>query len=133
MTMFMSKAAAKQRTKHNQPEARLQEVCVAWFRYAYKNHILFAIPNGGRRDAKEAAHMKRQGVLAGVPDMYLAAAKGGYAGMFIELKVGKNKETEKQVGVREKLERSGYRCVVCRSLDEFRSVVTEYMDKKIDR
>ena len=30
---------------------------------------LFAVPNGGRRDVAEAAHLKRQGVKRGVVDL----------------------------------------------------------------
>lgn len=110
-----------------QPEARLQESCVNWFRYQYPNELLFAIPNGGRRDAKEAAHMKRTGVLAGVPDLCLATPRNGYGGMYIELKAGKNTETEKQVEVRLKLTAAGYMCVVCRTFDEFHETVKAYM------
>ena len=38
--------------------------------------MLYAVPNGGRRDKAEAAHLKRQGVRAGVPDLCLAVPKG---------------------------------------------------------
>lgn len=124
--------SAKIKSRSNkQPESRLQESCVNWFRYQYRGEVMFAIPNGGRRDAKEAAHMKRTGVLAGVPDLYLACAKNHYAGMFIEMKAGKNTETDRQVDVRKKLTAAGYRCVVCRSFDEFRSEVSSYMDGRI--
>lgn len=114
-----------------QPESRLQESCVNWFRYQYRGAVLFAIPNGGRRDAREAAHMKRTGVLAGVPDLCLAVSRNHYAGMFIEMKAGKNTETDRQVDVRKKLTAAGYRCVVCRSFDEFRSEVEGYMEGMI--
>lgn len=30
--------------------------------------MLYAVPNGGRRDKAEAAHLKRQGARAGVPE-----------------------------------------------------------------
>lgn len=114
-----------------QPEAKLQEACVDWFRYKYHGVVLFAIPNGGRRDAREAAHMKRTGVLAGVPDLCLASPRNGYGGMYIELKAGKNTETDNQVDVRKKLTSAGYRCVVCRSFDEFSAEVEGYMEGRI--
>lgn len=47
--------------------------------------MLYAVPNGGRRDKAEAAHLKRQGVRAGVPDLCLAVPKGKYHGLYIEL------------------------------------------------
>lgn len=45
--------------------------------------MLYAVPNGGRRDKAEAAHLKRQGVRAGVPDLCLAVPKGKYHGLYI--------------------------------------------------
>mgnify|MGYP004433785991 CR=1 FL=1 len=43
-----------------------------------------------QRDARTAANLKRQGVKAGVPDLHLPVARGGYNGLYIELKVGSN-------------------------------------------
>lgn len=47
---------------------------------------LFAIPNGGKRNKREAARMKAAGVLAGVSDIHLPIARGGFLGLWIELK-----------------------------------------------
>ncbi len=47
---------------------------------------LHAIPNGGRRNAREAARLKRAGVLAGVSDAHLPLARAGFVGLWIELK-----------------------------------------------
>lgn len=65
------------------------------FDYAQYNHKLrwlFAIPNGGSRDIREAVRLKRQGVKAGVSDMFLPIPNSMYHGLFIELKVGKTKQ-----------------------------------------
>ena len=45
--------------------------------------LLHHIPNGGSRDVVEAAHMKRQGVKSGVPDLHLPVPRGGYASLYI--------------------------------------------------
>ena len=54
--------------------------------------LLFHVPNGGARGKAEAARMKRQGVKAGVPDLMLPVARGGYHGLFLEMKaaLGRN-------------------------------------------
>ena len=54
-------------------EHRLQCACVRWFRYQYPHHasLLFAVPNGGRRDAVTGARLKAEGVVAGVADLLL--------------------------------------------------------------
>ena len=43
-------------------------------------------PNGGKRNAREAAKFKRMGTRSGFPDLFLAYPNKQYAGLFIELK-----------------------------------------------
>ncbi len=64
-----------------------------WRARGVPGSVLTAIPNGGRRDLVTAARLKRQGVLAGIPDLFACGA-GGLA--FIELKnpAGKSKKAE---------------------------------------
>ena len=49
-------------------ESQIQHDCLTWFRLQYPNLalLLFAVPNGGRRDAKTGARMKYEGVVRGV-------------------------------------------------------------------
>lgn len=57
------------------PEFREQARLVAALRRCWlslsedSRPIVFAVPNGGKRDAREGANLKAQGVLAGVPDL----------------------------------------------------------------
>ena len=48
--------------------------------------LMHAIPNGGLRNPVVASKLKAEGVKAGVPDIFLPVAKGGYHGLFIEMK-----------------------------------------------
>ena len=54
-------------------EHSIQVACVTWFRYEYPtlSKRLFAVPNGGRRDAVTGARLKAEGVIAGVADLIL--------------------------------------------------------------
>ncbi|MCL2596246.1 MAG: VRR-NUC domain-containing protein [Paludibacter sp.] len=110
-----------------QQEHNLQVGCINWFRLQYPKYIIYAIPNGGQRNAIVAAKMKAEGVLSGTPDLCIPVAKGGYHALYIELKVGKNKPTNNQISVMEKLQNEGYKCEVCYSFDEFQKIVAEYM------
>ncbi|MCL2775039.1 MAG: VRR-NUC domain-containing protein [Oscillospiraceae bacterium] len=66
---------------------------VTLFRWAYYStgkypelKLLAAIPNGGKRDGRTGAILKAEGVKPGIPDIILPVARGGYHGLFIELK-----------------------------------------------
>jgi hypothetical protein len=48
--------------------------------------LLFHIPNGGKRGKTEAARLKRMGVKPGVPDLCLPLARGGFHGLYVEMK-----------------------------------------------
>ncbi len=80
--------------------------------------LLHHIPNGGKRNAKEAARFKAMGVKAGVPDLFLPVPRAGYAGLYIEMKYGKNKTTEKQDEWIAALRQQGYQVTVCYSAPE---------------
>ncbi len=108
-------------------EDRLQSQCVRWFRLQYPNHVLFAIPNGGNRNAVTGAVLKKTGTLAGVADLFLMHASQGCNGMFIEMKVGYNKLTESQRIFRDKAYYAGYAYRVCRTIDEFMSEINNYL------
>lgn len=110
----MSKAAAKPHLSEAEEQCKLMawaEYCV-WAGVYPELALLFAIPNGGKRNAAEAAHLKRQGVKSGVPDLCLAVPRGQYHGLYIELKVGKNKPTDNQIGWLRLLKQHGYAVAV---------------------
>ena len=75
--------------------------------------LLFHVPNGGKRNAAEAARFKAMGVKAGVPDLCLPVPMNGYAGLYIEMKYGKNKPTDSQNKWIAALRQQGYKVAVC--------------------
>lgn len=46
----------------------------------------YAVPNGGRRDKREAARFKAEGVKPGVPDVVIPIPCGQQHGLYIEFK-----------------------------------------------
>lgn len=88
---------------------------------------LFAIPNGGKRNIREAARLKAQGVKAGVYDAFLPIPKQGFHGLWIELKVGKNKPTDKQQEWHELMEKCGYSAKICWGWLEAKAVILDYL------
>ncbi len=108
-------------------EAQLQSECVRWFRLQYPNLLLFAIPNGGSRNVIEAANLKKQGVMAGIPDLFLAFPRAAAHGLFIEMKFGKNKLTPNQKEVFILLQNQGYSIATCYSFDQFQTIINFYI------
>lgn len=109
-------------------EHEIQVNCVNYFRLRYPKGLIYAIPNGGQRNVIVASKLKAEGVLSGVPDLHIPIAKNGFHGLYIELKNGKSgKVSDNQKTIMEKLKSEGYQCEVCRSFDEFRTIIDNYM------
>lgn len=113
-------------------ESREQQALFRWwdmYRSQYPAALMFAVPNGGARSAITGARLKAEGVLAGVPDVFLAFPAGGLHGLFIEMKRAKGGATstaQKIVG--ELLSRAGYGVAVCHGWQDARDTVIRYME-----
>jgi hypothetical protein len=77
----------------------------------------------------EAMKLKRTGTLAGVPDLTIPHASGGFHGLYIELKAGTNRQTKEQKAIAEQLSGEGYLVALCRTFEEFETTVREYVRK----
>lgn len=111
-------------------EHNLQVGCVRWFRLQYPKlaPLMFAIPNGGWRNATVAAKLKAEGVMPGVPDLMLACPAGQYHGLFIEMKNGKQgRVSDSQEQMHEVLRGQFYRVEVVRTAEEFVRTVQDYL------
>ena len=110
-------------------EAGLQSSCIEWFNLQFPKMklLLFAVPNGGRRNKIEAANLKRQGVRAGVADLILLFPKGGHGSLCIEMKYKKGTQQDSQKDWQRVEDAAGNKYVVCRSLNEFMKEVKNYL------
>ena len=110
-------------------EEDIQMACVRWFGYQYPQYalLLHHSPNGGFRNAREAARFKAMGTRAGVSDLILFLPRKGYHGLCIEMKTDKGTQSKAQKEWQAKVEAQGYKYVVCRSIDEFVSIMDYYV------
>ena len=116
--------------KAAQTEYDLQAACVRLFRVIYPKYanLLFSIPNGAKRTKWERGQALGEGMLPGVPDLFLAIARKGKHGLWIEMKNGSaGKLSDEQKEMIARLEEQGYACVVCRNMDEFMKAIKEYL------
>lgn len=114
-------------------ESQLQILCIEWFRAMYPQYrmLLFAIPNGGKRNVVTALRMKREGVISGVPDLFLSIGRNGYHGFYIEMKFGKNKMSQNQEKFFQYAKKHGYKCELINSFDQFVREVTFYVNSNL--
>ncbi|WP_166219749.1 VRR-NUC domain-containing protein [Pseudomonas atagonensis] len=79
--------------------------------------LIYHVPNGGHRVKAVAAKLKAQGVKAGIPDLVLSMARGGYFGLYIEFKATPPNDAAVSASQQErlrKLNEQGYLAIVCR-------------------
>lgn len=89
--------------------------------------LLHHIPNGGRRDAIDAARLKRQGVKSGVPDLHLPVARGKWISLYVEMKRPGGKTTPEQDWWIDHLSKAGNKCAVCVGWEEAVECITDYL------
>jgi hypothetical protein len=96
-----------------------------WMRIQYPKVLAYAIPNGGQRNKIVAAKLKKEGVTAGIPDIFVADGKPG---LFIEMKEPKKGSLSKtQKEVIPILEGAGYPVAVCYGWEEAKQAVETYL------
>ena len=102
-------------------EAQEQAAFIQYMRIKHPDILIFAIPNGGWRHKATAARMKAEGVIPGIPDLFVPEYK-----LWIEMKRRKGGTVSaKQKGIMCELEMVGYVCRVCRGADEAIAVIEE--------
>jgi hypothetical protein len=88
--------------------------------------FMFHVPNGGGRSKSEAGKFKAQGVKPGVPDIFLPISRGGFHGLWIEMKFGLNKTSNDQNLFLNFLTIQGYAVNVCYSWQEAVKTIEAY-------
>ncbi|CAI8806629.1 VRR-NUC domain-containing protein [Pseudomonas sp. IT-P74] len=86
-------------------------------RYPAVFELIYHVPNGGHRVKAVASKLKAQGVKAGIPDLVLTMARGGFFGLYIEFKATPPNDAAISPSQHErirKLNEQGYLAVVCR-------------------
>ena len=100
--------------------------CMAWKWTELR--CMHHIPNGGSRNPIEARHLKEQGVKAGIPDIFLPCARGGWHGLYIEMKRRTGgRISEEQRAMLDALRAQGYRTQVCKGWEQAKQIIEQYL------
>jgi len=104
-------------------EAREQARLVAGLRFCWskifddsERPIVFHIPNGGQRDAREGSNLKTQGVLAGIPDLEIICPRG--RAIRIEMKATDGKVSVAQVTLMDHIKQLGHETILAFSAED---------------
>jgi hypothetical protein len=113
-----------------------QSALIKWAELSTAKHpelrLLFASPNGGKRNVITAMNMKREGVKPGVPDLFLACPSKGFHGLFIEMKKRKGgKTSEAQYRWLTDLSLAGYQVAICAGWEEAKGLIEQYLIKEL--
>lgn len=94
-------------------------------------------PNGGKRETKtnaagqtycpEGVRLKKMGTKAGFPDLFLYIPRGGYCGLFIEMKVKGGSTSAEQRAIHKRMTAIGYYTAVCFGSVETINLIKKYM------
>lgn len=109
------------------PEDAMQIAVFDWLTLKGLRDISYHCANERKTSAAAGSLLKRKGVTAGVSDIAIMRARGGFNGLFIELKVMPNKPTPKQIAFIKTMNKEGYFATVCYSFDEAIKVIEDYM------
>lgn len=107
-------ARAKPVDREGQEQAALMREIE--LRYPEVRDLIYHVPNGGHRMKAVAAKLKAQGVKAGIPDLVLPMARGGYFGLYVEFKatIDPAPVSASQQAYIRRLNDQGYLAIVCR-------------------
>lgn len=107
---------------------RIRTMALNDARYRTASKRTYAIPNGGGRSRREAGRLKAEGVTPGVSDIFCSIARGGWHGLYIEMKSPTGPVSKEQREWIADSVASGYWATVCRSADEAMDVWRSYVD-----
>lgn len=119
----------KQPKSHRHEEDDIQEAFFNSARVIFPKlgKRLFAVPNGGKRDKKEAARLKKQGATPGVSDIICLVPNDAYPFLCLETKTPSGTQSPEQKQFQKDVEAAGGLYLLFRSAAEGVEILKEYL------
>lgn len=94
--------------------------------------LMYHVPNeGAGGNYGRLQKLLSEGLKPGVPDIHLPVSKGGYHGLWIELKVGYNKPTVQQLKWIEELNEQGHYAAWVKGEEAAIGLIAKYMSGEL--
>lgn len=128
---FIKQEADTQRAQPKHIEDDIQEAFFNTARMVFPKlgKLLFAVPNGGKRNKFEAARLQKQGVTPGVSDIICMVPNKEYHFLCLETKTETNDQSEHQIQFQKEVEQVGGLYVMFRSAAEGVEILKSYLSK----
>lgn len=105
----------------------MQVKVVQYVRTFFPEILILSIPNGSGTTAKNRLALYAEGLLPGVPDLFIPEARKGFHGLWIEMKTDIGQESAIQKRIRKRLEKNSYLCYVARSEITAINIINDYL------
>tara|TARA_R110000822_G_scaffold82279_1_gene194744 strand:- start:2114 stop:2449 length:336 start_codon:yes stop_codon:yes gene_type:complete len=107
-------------------EHQEQRMLIQWFRRRYPARRIFAIPNGGQRNKATAMNLKIEGVVSGVPDLFVPEWS-----LWVEMKREKGgRLSPTQKDWLEYLAGIGHKCIVGHGFEDAKEKILLLFDNR---
>lgn len=122
----------KDRPRRDNAEHRTQAALIVWWNRAHIDYgvpeiLLFSIPNGGWRDPIGARILKTEGQRNGVSDLFLSVSRGGFHGLYVEMKAPEGYTSPEQRAFLKSVGDQGYLGRVCYSCESAMNEIAGYL------
>lgn len=114
-------------------EHNIQKSVITYLRYAYPTALFCASAGGLFTSKSQGAKMVAAGYVKGYPDLAIYEARGGYNGLFIELKSPTGKTSPEQRDWIAKLMERGYYAQICKGAEPAINLIDAYLGGKVTR
>ena len=97
---------------------------INWFRVKYPNVLIFAIPNGEKRAITVAKRLKAEGVVRGIPDLFIPQWT-----LWVEMKrISGGRLSPEQKAMIQYLEGIGQKVIVAKGAADASKQILEFCD-----
>ena len=99
---------------------------INWFRVKYPNVLIFAIPNGEKRAITVAKRLKAEGVVRGIPDLFIPQWT-----LWVEMKrISGGRLSPEQKGMIQYLEGIGQKVIVGKGAADASRQILEFLEEE---